>query len=180
MRLFTAIRFDDEAKDSIMRNIDTISSSMISGNLVPRDNLHLTLVPIGETNDTAPLKVIMDRIDIPSFDLYVGGLGVFKRTGGDVLWHAVDLCPELLDLHHQLQTGLSAIGYKVSNEDYKPTITLGRDMKMRPDFSKNVVGSKLEVIKMPVKKVSIMKNVYMDGKQLYSELYSVKLKDEEE
>ena len=49
MRLFTAINFDDNIKDALSAAISELKARGIRGTFTLRENLHLTLVFLGET-----------------------------------------------------------------------------------------------------------------------------------
>ena len=50
-RIFIAIRFNDEFKKALVSIQDALKARGVSGNYCPYDNLHMTLVFIGERYD---------------------------------------------------------------------------------------------------------------------------------
>ena len=57
MRLFIAINFDDSFKTGLLNIINTLKRNGIKGNFTLSDNLHLTLVFLGEIEHSSPSKV---------------------------------------------------------------------------------------------------------------------------
>ena len=71
MRLFIAINFDDKIKDELCLLTDELKNYSVSGNFTRRENLHLTLVFIGETpsNKITSIKSAIDNIQQQPFDI---------------------------------------------------------------------------------------------------------------
>ena len=172
MRLFTAIRFSDEIKDTLDITARKLRSCSVSGNFTHRSNFHLTLVFIGETDDTAPIKCIMDRLNFPPFEIALGGLGVFKRSGGDIWWEGVAKNPTLSELQRQLSVGLKTAGYKIESGEYKPHLTLGREVILKPGFDRAEFTSNIPISVFEVKDVSLMRSDRVNGTMRYTELYT--------
>jgi len=103
MRLFIAVELDDEAKDAIAVEQQRLASAMresrASLKWVKRDQMHLTLVFLGEVPD-ASAQPIVDAMNAPiarpAFDAVFEGIGVFPPDGSErgrkpprVLWLGV-------------------------------------------------------------------------------------------
>lgn len=67
MRLFIAINFKDETKNSLSTVIDRLGSHVVKGNFTSEENLHLTLIFIGETSRIDRVKHAMDKITAEPF-----------------------------------------------------------------------------------------------------------------
>lgn len=93
MRLFIAINFEEEVKNQLCEAIEQLRESSLQGNFTGRENLHLTLVFIGETQRADDIKHAMDAVRAEPFVLKIGGLGLFKRQGGDLYWMGVEQNP---------------------------------------------------------------------------------------
>lgn len=61
MRLFIAIDLNNEIKDILNHSIQELKRNSVSGNFTPLENLHLTVVFIGETNNTKDVNDAMQR-----------------------------------------------------------------------------------------------------------------------
>ena len=55
MRLFTAIVLSDAAKNEIFQLVCNMKQNAVRGNFTRRENLHVTLVFLGEVADSAPV-----------------------------------------------------------------------------------------------------------------------------
>ncbi|HBS93497.1 MAG TPA: RNA 2',3'-cyclic phosphodiesterase, partial [Firmicutes bacterium] len=89
MRLFIAINFDEKTKAGIGKAIEGLKPYASKGRFTHMDNLHLTLVFIGETVKLSQVKEAMDELRAPSFTLVIQGFGRFCRPGGDICWLGV-------------------------------------------------------------------------------------------
>ncbi len=170
MRLFIAINFNDETKQKLIESIQTIKRHTDKGNFTKQENLHLTLVFIGETNKVSTVKAAMDKIDAHSFRLTIGNIGKFSRGGGDIYWAKADKHPTLAGIQRQLTDNLRHAGFEMENRDYVPHITLGREVVLRG----NPVFDPID-LSVDVSKISLMKSERKGGMLAYTEIYSKKL-----
>ncbi len=174
MRLFIAINFDDEVKKylkSVQADVKNISSG---GNFSHEENLHLTLVFLGEV---APGRVnqieqAMNSVHSLPFELVMGGVGSFKRGTGDIIWVGVKPNKILADIYKQLCNSLNNSGFVIESCDYKPHLTLAREVVLT-DSIKSVSAPNIATT---VNKISLMKSERLGGKLVYTEIYAKELK----
>lgn len=181
MRLFTAVLFDEDIKTSIY-DVVTRLKGMAKGSFTTRDNLHLTVNFIGETNRLDEVKHAMenavDRVKPGEFELSVRGFGKFKRNEGDIYWVGVERENELWRLQKELVHEFKEAGfYDIDDREYKPHLTLGRRVIVNSGFQPEVFGGKITPMQMKVNKISLMKSERIQGKLVYTEIFYVKLKD---
>jgi len=181
MRLFTAIIFDEETKDKIYKIEERVRQLSKKGSFTARDNLHLTLNFIGETERLELVKQAMiratDSISNRSFILNIRGFGRFKRREGDIYWLGVEKGQMLCSLQKMLATELKEAGfYDVDDTDYTPHLTLGRRVLPQTGFNAREFEAGIEAISMRVEKISLMKSERPGGKLTYTEIYSIPLK----
>lgn len=175
MRLFIAILFPDEIKDRLCDAVEVLKQAAVRGRYTQRDNLHLTLVFIGETDQTDKIKRAMDAVETEPFSLNIGGIGRFRRNGGDIYWTGVKLSKELLSVYHQLYSALAAGGFQLENREYQPHLTLGREVTL-PDWNdKSNLESALEETAMPVRSIHLMKSERIHGRLVYTSVYQKNL-----
>lgn len=174
MRLFIAINFHNEIKDTLCNIMQDLRTRSVRGNFTRRDNLHLTLVFIGETTNLDAIKNVMDKVDIPSFDLHLGGIGKFHRSGGDIYWVGVEKNEILYELYHFLYAQFTKEGFQLENREYKPHLTLGREAVLKDNESIEVPN-----MNMMVKKISLMKSERVNGQLIYTEIYAKELRKDE-
>lgn len=170
MRLFIAINFPGETKDLLCRNMAKLKASAKQGRFTHRDNLHLTLVFLGEVDAgrLQDIRRVMDKVSVRPFELDIGHGGRFRRDGGDIYWQSVKASNELTELYCQLYDGLKAAGFRLESRSYKPHLTLGRQVVLGRE-------PELETAKVYAHRVSLMLSQRIEGKLKYTELYGKEL-----
>jgi len=78
MRLFIGIKPDKKALLVIQGLIKKLQSQGITRNYTDVNNIHMTLVFIGEVTEEKMFKNIMDRINHPQFSFRISKLKCFK------------------------------------------------------------------------------------------------------
>jgi len=167
MRLFIAINFDDDVHSRLLDLRDEVRSCSERGSFVLDDNVHLTLVFLGEC-DSAQVeaaKSAMNGVVFESFDLYIDSLGRFKRDDGNLWWAGVRESLGLFDLHRDLSNQLKRSGFKLESRKYSPHITLGRKVvtEMTP--------RRIDPFRQQVYGIDLMKSERIDGILTYTSIY---------
>jgi 2'-5' RNA ligase len=178
MRLFIAINFTDDIKNNLGNVIGNLKENTLQRRMTRRENLHLTLVFLGEIEPgkIAEIKKIMAKIDVKRFILKLSGFGWFKRNSGSICWVGVEKNSALTELYQQLCDGLLKSGFDIEQREYKPHITLSRDTVLKENFDKQEFIKTIPNMKMTVDRISLMKSEQIKGKLTYTEIYSVELK----
>ena len=171
MRLFIAIKFNEIVIDRLCKSITRLKEVALKGNFTHKENLHLTVVFIGETNKVEVVKSAMDGVNAVPFELTIGGVGRFKRDGGDIYWAGVNKNNVLTDIYHQLWAKLSKRGLILENRAYKPHLTLGREVVLPKTFDEKEFTESVPHMNMMVDSVSLMKSERINGKLTYTEIY---------
>lgn len=178
MRLFTAITFNQNIRDSLCAVIDILRPLTVKGSFTLKENLHLTLNFIGETSDIGSVKQAMELVTSDSresFDITINGFGRFKSADGDICWMGVEREEHLWRLQKDLADRLKAAGFVLENRAYKPHLTLARRVLLDKAFNEADFTGRLPVLKQRVDKISLMKSEQIKGKLTYTEVYNVKL-----
>jgi 2'-5' RNA ligase len=146
MRLFIAVTPDNTTKRRIMAVQELIKAQSSRGKFVPPENLHLTLVFLGETPEDrlAGIKRILDTITVPTFEMRFSRAGFFKRAHKELWWLSPDyeegghnkaglqdksgLLP-LIAIQRQLTADLLAAGFSVDTRPFRAHITLAREIR---------------------------------------------------
>lgn len=173
MRLFIAINLSEEIKDYLTAAIRELKSAASKGNFTHRENLHLTLVFLGELgpDKLGSVKAAMNRVNGEPFRLSFSGFGKFKRNGGDIHWAGVDRCEALFSVQKQLTAELEKAGFTPEDRAYSPHLTLGREVRLS-DPAGNIYGAiAAERLEMTVSRISLMKSERIGGKLVYTEIY---------
>jgi len=185
MRLFTAIIFDEDTKDKIYEVEERLRLASKKGSFTVRDNLHLTLNFIGETERLDDVKQAMkaaaDSISHKGFVLDIKGFGRFKRREGDIYWLGVHKDPTLCRLQKQLAKELKNVGfYDIDDTEYTPHLTLGRRVLPKDNFDAREFEARIAPISMKVHRISLMKSERPDGKLTYTEIFQIPLSSPED
>ncbi len=176
MRLFTAIEFDKEVKDHISGTVTSLKEAGVRGRFLSPDNYHLTLNFIGETDRLDDIKKIMDSLPaFRPFDLTLGGVGVFKRRSGDILWLGIDNSPELYKIQRRLNRELILADFEVDTGRFKPHITLARKCRIPLEIIKDASLEEASHISFNVKKISLVRSNLTKKGAVYKEIYSIPL-----
>jgi 2'-5' RNA ligase len=179
MRLFTAITFYEEIKSCLYHTIEELKSYSTGGSFTTKENLHLTLNFIGETNRLEEVKRAMNRavrkVNVPSFPITLSGFGHFKRREGDIYWVGVGKEAALWNLQKELVKQLQEEGFILDDRDFKPHLTLGRRVTIGDISLAARMEQRIPSMNMDVDKISLMKSERINGKLVYTEIYSVEL-----
>jgi RNA 2',3'-cyclic 3'-phosphodiesterase len=125
MRLFVAIDLPEMVKD----HLDSLQSCLPTARWVRRQQMHLTLFFLGETERIQGIKDALASIEAPAFALTLAGVGRFPKRQKQpprVLWVGIDDEPALAQLHQKITTALAEIGVKPEDRPFSPHITLAR------------------------------------------------------
>lgn len=179
MRLFTAITFNEGIKDELYKAIVKLKDNAISGSFTSKENLHLTLNFIGETNRLEDVKLAMDQVldtsAAKSFSVKLEGLGSFKRREGDICWIGVRREPLLWRLQEKLNHKLMEAGFPMEEREFKPHLTLGRRVRLKSAGILKDLEKELPNIELEIDKISLMKSERIQGKLVYTEVYEIEL-----
>jgi len=175
IRLFISINCNDETKTRLLSVQDKIKSQSLKGNFSRPENLHLTLVFLGETPQeqvpaicSAIKKAMCPPVTI--FTLAFSQTGCFTHSGKELWWigaeHSAPSVGILKNLRQRITGGLSAQGVAFDNRPFNPHITLGREIK----HNAPIVIEKQEII-FPISRISLMKSERLNGVLVYTEIF---------
>jgi 2'-5' RNA ligase len=181
MRLFIAINFDDEKKDRITEIQNKLKEQGITGNYSKRDNLHLTLVFIGEIAENKISDIIqsINMINIKAFDFELMGISYFKGNyKGDTVFLDVLGNQHLNSINKFLIYDLKSKGFILKERDFKPHLTLIREaVQLKDSLINNSIKNTLDLnikydkISVKVDKISLMVSERKGNALIYREIY---------
>ncbi len=163
MRLFIAINFDPATKEKLLSVQRRLAESAI-GNFTRPENLHLTLLFLGEVGEASPVKRIFSERFIEPVPLKFDRVGTFRK---DLYWVGLAPCPALDVLYSGLRDDLALAGFSGDWADIlSPHITLAREVSLRgqPDLS-------FEPFCMTARRLSLMKSERVRGVLTYTEIF---------
>jgi len=125
IRLFVAVRPPPAIRDALIDTMDGIDGARWQD----EEQLHLTLRFIGEVDRPVAEDVAaaLARVDAPSFDLSIAGVGHFATKGrATALWARPRPSPELEALQHKVERACQQAGLPPERRKFTPHITLAR------------------------------------------------------
>lgn len=177
IRLFIALNFRNDVKTQISELINKVKSNSIQGRFVNEEHMHLTVEFLGEIQDNRLdlIKEIMDELEFGTFTFRLTKVGYFKRREGNIYWLGIEDNDTLLNMYKKLHQGLAEKGFELGDRDYKPHVTIGREVKLKDGFNANELDDIAGKIEIEINKVDLMKSEFVNGKLIHSVVYSKQL-----
>ncbi len=171
MRLFIAVNFTDDFKNSIIDYRNKLREFKDDShiNWTTDENLHLTLAFIGEYRDVGRVKEALDSIEFKPFTIKTNGSGNF----GSLRW--VGVTENAVKLSEKVRAALDEYEIPYDDKPMKPHVTVAREMivdRKKVNMLPRVVQSSMKITE-----ISLMKSERIKGKLTYTEIYSKKAED---
>jgi len=130
-RLFFALWPGPETRDSLLKIRDTLPADC--GRLISANNLHITLVFLGEVN-AEKAECVMDRarqLSIKPVTLILDNIGWWNKT--QVVWLAPAHIPEEIPIFvAELAAASTRCSVRLDQRPYRPHVTLARGVRRKP------------------------------------------------
>jgi 2'-5' RNA ligase len=170
MRLFVAINFDAETKKHIIAVQERLKS-IATGSFAHPENLHLTLVFLGEIIEPRIpiIERVMDEVPVPKLNLNFDHVGCFRRDGGDIWWIGIQKNDALFRMQKRLNQKLLDAGFSLESRSFKPHLTLARQMRSAKEIDREWLLS--APFSTKANEISLMISERINGRLTYSELY---------
>lgn len=175
MRLFYAVMLDENCKMALDSCCRALGPYLERGRFTLSENLHLTLVFLGEA-DLDAAKSCLHRLQAAPFEIVIAGLGRFRQPGGDVLWAGVQPKEGLLRAQKNLEALARQAGFPVEHRPYRPHLTLARGVRLAAGTDLSGLHSLLPGCGMQGKAVSLMESRRENGRLRYVERERMSLK----
>ncbi len=177
MRLFIAIHFDEKTIAEIGKIRDELRSKASAGRFTRDDNLHLTLVFLGEVDEglIPAIRHAMNRVSVELFILQFSSIGFFNRADGQIWWVGIEPNAMLIEVQSFLSRQLAEAGFTMEKRKYTPHLTLGRNIRLKTQPEKTI-----SPFEYRVGSISLMKSENINGKTIYTAIYEKPLKKLEE
>jgi 2'-5' RNA ligase len=123
-RLFTALPIPDDVAQDIQR----LQTGVPGARWQTREQLHLTLRFIGESDGRLASAVhdALSMINAPGFEVTLHSVGEFGGKRPSALWAGVRPNEALMHLQRKTETALQRIGIAADRQRYAPHVTLAR------------------------------------------------------
>ncbi|MBZ0296925.1 MAG: RNA 2',3'-cyclic phosphodiesterase [Anaerolineae bacterium] len=131
MRLFVAIDLPGTVKDQLGK----LQTPIPTARWVSREQMHLTLFFIGETEKNRAVQEALAQVQAAPFEMALEGVGRFpggSRKPPRVLWVGVKAPAALGQLHTAVTAALVDMGFNAESRPFSPHITLARLKTERP------------------------------------------------
>jgi 2'-5' RNA ligase len=170
MRLFIAINFSDTVRERLLALRDECRALAVKGNFSLTENLHLTLVFLGECDakQCVAAKDVLNAVIFESFPLIIDRTGRFERKGVDIVWTGIRANNTLNAVRHSLFTALKETGFSLESRKFSPHITLGREVVWRERYAFGAIPP----IEECVNRIDLMKSERIGGKLVYTSICS--------
>lgn len=174
MRLFIAINFEKEIKNTIENILTSLKDYSLQGKFVDKEYLHLTVEFLGEIHEdkVESIKDIMNKISTKSFLLKLEEIGIFNRKEGDIYWIGIEKSEELLKTKSQLYKMLKEEGLELEERKYKPHLTIGRKVIIDKTFDCEELSKIIKGLSIQVDKIDLIKSEQRNGKLIHTVIYS--------
>ena len=167
MRLFIAIQFKENILDALTDFQDVLKGQGVIGNYTRRENLHITLVFIGDYGNPNEVLDAMEQVDFRPIEISLDGVGSF----GELFWVGLSDNPQLAGYVKRLRRELSEQGIPFDKKRFSPHITLVRKYSCK--VGKEIPVSAPPKGRMKVTRVSLMRSERGKNGMIYTEIGSV-------
>ena len=164
MRLFVALRFDDETIERLLELQETMRDAGIEGRFVPRENLHMTLLFIGEYKNPDDVLDRMDEIRFKTFHMRMDHIEKYR----DLYTVAFSVNNELEAYVRRLRRALGDGGIPFDRKKFYPHVTMVRkaSCKVEPPVLPDVLPD----ADIEVSCVSLMRSEQGKNGMIYTEI----------
>ena len=179
MRIFIGIPINEIVKNQCALIQNKLAPLVLSGSFSRIDNLHMTLLFIGEMTieqvDSLHLRLNQKLKNIPLFSLQTKGLSSFKKGNAHVLFLRIEK-PErsLLDMAELVKEAAKEERLHFEDIPFVPHITLGRKIVFSSNI--NLERFSLESHVFEVNLVHLYVSERVNGVLQYTPLHSYNLK----
>ena len=173
MRTFVAIEIINE---SVLNSIKKVQSELrINAKPVKVENIHFTLMFLGEISDSVNKKIqtYLDLVKFESFEVKFEGVGAFpKPRSPRVVWIGTDRQSgeKLKELAKKVEEVLLPLGFK-SNKPFKSHVTIFRIKNKMTDISEDLIKYQNEELgTQTVSEIKLKKSILTPNGPNYSDL----------
>ncbi len=180
MRLFVACEIPENLKNNIEEFQNSLKNENDRIKWVEKENLHLTMKFIGETEEKNLVKIkeSLSSVRFKSFLTSVSDFGVFPPRGHiRVVWMGLSPADQINDLHEKIDSSLNAIELEKDTR-FQSHITLGRVKFIRDkeSFIKKVneIKEKFKSEPFKIDRFVLKKSVLTPQGPIYTDLAEFK------
>ena len=155
LRAFIALELPIEIQQRLAQVTNQLKQELagIPIRWVPENNIHLTLMFLGDVSDSN-LQMVKDNLvsevvnHLP-FEISVGGLGVFPSLQRPrVIWVGVEAPGELMAVQSGIEHRMIRLGYAGEGRPFSPHLTVGR-------VSRNANATEMRIISQVIQPAQV-------------------------
>lgn len=161
MRLFVGISPSDEIRKALIKAQHFLSRHGITGSCLTQENLHMTLVFIGEYPDADPVLDAMEAASFDPFPITYSHIGTFRES---IVWGGIDKSESVESLSKRLRYELAKAEIPFDNSGFVPHFTLVR----HADFSKGIPPVGITPVSMTVQEITLFRSDRGKNGMLYT------------
>jgi 2'-5' RNA ligase len=183
MRIFIAIDFSEEIKESLAQAEAHLKYSGADVKWVEKDNIHLTLKFLGEVDEkkVEEIKAILDNIASGTrpFETTIKDLGAFPKIEYPrVVWGGIDKgAGELKIIAEKVDEALSKLGFEKETRSFAAHLTIGRvrSPKNKEKLKEKMLSYKLSAVSCKINEIVLFKSTLTPKGSIYTKLHEAKL-----
>ncbi len=167
MRLFVALLLPDCIKIQLSQAQTHLKPLGLRGNYTTYDNMHMTLVFIGDVSifDVEVIEHALSDVNVTPFTLSIAQLDCFYKRSGDIWWCAIEHNLHLIKLQTQITQALNDYDIAFEKRPFKPHITIARQFKAKSNTP--LVLPLLEKLSVEVTSFALMESTRIKGDLVY-------------
>ncbi len=175
IRSFIAVETPESVRSEITKMITTFAKDDFSVKWVKHENLHITLLFLGDVYTDFVQQGVDTLSGIAltqkSFELSLKNIGAFpSQHSPRVIWIGVDVGKEeLISLQEKIETAFTTIGYKPEKRKFHPHLTIGR-ARERMRYAEKVLNSQYESKSFLIKSLVFFKSTLSPQGPIYEKI----------
>ena len=174
MRLFIAIELPASFKNEVDRIQKEVKQLSSGGRFVPKENFHITLHFIGESQNLVGAAEAMAEAvrGIRLFELHLGKYSALEKgsRGSTSVLKVLGDMEELRAMYESLESALSDRGFSRERKQFTPHITLGRSVEL-DDISAGELERLSPNASMQVRGITLFESVREGSRMVYTPLH---------
>lgn len=178
MRIFIGIPLPKDFVTYVNKKQEDLKPFISKGKLTHQDNLHLTLLFIGEMDQShiehLNRHLTHDLTREKSFSISTSSLGSFNKKSEHILWIGIEEgIDELTMLAKKVKQSTSRADIAFKSSDFTPHITIARNVIFNTDFS--ISRQNYTSYTLLVDTIHLYLSHQVEGRLTYTKLYTYRL-----
>ena len=175
MRLFIAIDLNSEMKDELEYLSGVIKANSSRCSTTNRENLHLTLSFIGESDEKDKIIQALGKVSFPPFDLTLENTGHFARGNEKLFYGAMKKEDALMKLQKDISRALKDAGIAFDKKPFRPHITITRRTILQNGY--DISSVKCMDVSSPVRSFALYSSDLSGRSPVYTKLAEFPCRD---